>query len=246
MWPCGTERKFHDAGYMAVRPGKQWQHQAMLGDALLPGWSLLSQWMGRCILCAVACSEALIFSGKTGAIGSGGRKLHSCEIERASGYCAGFTNSCLKGKGGTIQQHQQKRNDTLRSSFSVHTLAFILTAVSGDVAAEKYEPPWSFLEGYVMPPDVTKTFDGVRAACAYLNDRTLRGLSTAPPMAPDVFEVSAHSPNFLVEGVQSRRSAGVNVPLKAVPDGAGSSTTFRRCAGGRLSFSPGTTTARRP
>ena len=36
---------------------------------------------------------------------------------------------------------------------------------------------------------------------------------------PDAYEQHAHSPNFLVEGAQSRRSAGVNVPFRAVPLG---------------------------
>ena len=39
------------------------------------------------------------------------------------------------------------------------------------------------------------------------------------PLGPDAVELHAHSPNFMIDQLQSRRSSGVNVPFRVVPMG---------------------------
>ncbi len=63
--------------------------------------------------------------------------------------------------------------------------------------------------------------------CGYLIDCMERGINTGSVMGTDIFEQSAHSTNYLLEQAQSRKSAGLAAPVRAVPLGLDPLEHFR-------------------
>ena len=96
---------------------------------------------------------------------------------------------------------------------------FMLLVFVGEARPEKLPSQWNFIDGFNIPISEFSAIEKLRLACPYHSDRRERGLLIDEAMPPVQFVLSAHSPNLLIENMQSRRSAGINVPLKAVPCG---------------------------
>ena len=223
-WPQNTRCERDESDITCVKPAAEWTHRISLTGALMPQWvraaardSCDLQLKEVCAPWTTILRHVIPHIERPGA--NQQRTFHASEIEAALGLPSGLTSNFDKDKAGAIQDHQAKRKRLLRSSMSVFVLAFLLSATLGDASEQAGLQPWDFVPNLEVPPDELQALNLAKSECGYLRDRVERGLPIACPMGPDSVELNAHSPNCLAEGAQSRRSAGANVPFKAVPAG---------------------------
>ena len=140
------------------------------------------------------------------------RVLRSCELERINGVPAEWSNYMPKNAGESLSARETRRRRLLTSSLPKGLACFLISAVLGQpikAKAEMWRPPC----------EIKEACECAALACPYRLDLESRGCAASGTLPPDQAELYAQSSAFIVEQMQTRKTAGKHSPLVCVPSG---------------------------